>query len=101
MNQLVFFLEGHSERSLLEGLMPRLAPSTSCQYICFEGKQDLEKQQVRKLQWYQAPVSGFVVLRDSGCCRLSGPGRGAGRGAGHKIRALNNAPSKRRSSHRC
>jgi len=33
-------------------------------YLVFEGKQDLEKQLVRKLRGWAKPESAFVVLRD-------------------------------------
>jgi hypothetical protein len=40
--------------------------------VVFEGKQDLEKQLVKRLRGWQAPETQFVVLRDqdSGDCRV-------------------------------
>jgi Domain of unknown function (DUF4276) len=65
MSELVFFLEEPSAQAMLEGLLPRLlAPALPVRYIVFEGKQDLERQLVRRLQGYRTPGARFVVLRD-------------------------------------
>lgn len=65
MNTVVFLLEEPSARDLLEGLLPKLVPAGwQVKYIVFEGKQDLEKQMVRKIRGWLAPRSFFVVLRD-------------------------------------
>jgi hypothetical protein len=65
MNEVVFFLEEPSAQAMLEGLLPKLLPeNTTIRYIVFEGKQDLEKQLVRKLRGYGVPNARFVVLRD-------------------------------------
>ena len=73
MNQLVFFLEEMSAESLLKALLPRILPS-SIDYRCvvFEGKQDLEKQLVKKIRGYRVPRARFVVLRDQDAsnCKL-------------------------------
>lgn len=72
MTQLVFFLEEPSAKAMLEGLVPRITPpGTDCRYFAFEGKQDLEKQLVRKLRGYLVPDAAFIVIRDqdSGVCR--------------------------------
>jgi hypothetical protein len=62
---LVFFLEEPSARELLKGLLPRLVPSQIVPYyIVFEGKQDLDKQMIRKMQYWNKPNSKFIVLRD-------------------------------------
>ena len=62
---LVFLLEELSARDLLEGLLPRLLPqSVTTYFLVFEGKQDLERQLVRKLRGWRRPHSSFVVLRD-------------------------------------
>jgi hypothetical protein len=69
---LVVFLEEPSAKAMLEGLLPRVLPAdVEPRFIVFEGKQDLEKQLVRRLSLWQAPNSLFVVLRDqdSGDCR--------------------------------
>lgn len=71
MTELVFMLEEPSARVMLEGLLPRLLPDDiSCRYIVFEGKQDLEKNLVRRMRGYRLPDSLFVVMRDqdSGDC---------------------------------
>ncbi len=65
MSVIVFFLEEASAKAMLEGLMPRLLPpGLQVQYIVFEGKQDLEKQIVKKLRVYLVPHARFVILRD-------------------------------------
>ena len=66
MTELVFCLEEASAQAMLEGLLPRLFPDGGMvyRYITFQGKQDLEKQLLRKLRGYQNPLAKFVVLRD-------------------------------------
>ncbi|MFZ5756782.1 MAG: DUF4276 family protein [Pseudomonadota bacterium] len=65
MKELVFLLEERSAKSLLESLLPRiLRPGTGFRCIPFEGKQDLERQLVRKIRVYQNPHARFIVLRD-------------------------------------
>lgn len=65
MSELVFLLEELSARVMLEGLLPKLLPDTiHCRFIVFEGKQDLEKQLVRRMRGYRVPNARFVVLRD-------------------------------------
>ena len=65
MKNLVFLLEEPSAKDLLEGLLPRLLPEGwAVYYLVFDGKQDLEKQIVRKLRGWQRPNSAFVILRD-------------------------------------
>ena len=62
---LVFFLEEPSAREMLKGLLPRVLPDViSFRYLVFEGKQDLEKNIVRRLRGWRAPNSVFIVLRD-------------------------------------
>lgn len=71
MTELVFMLEEPSARSMLEGLLPRFLPDdVIVRYIVFEGKQDLEKNLVRRMRGYRVPGSLFVVMRDqdSGDC---------------------------------
>ncbi|ULX24935.1 DUF4276 family protein [Xanthomonas oryzae pv. oryzicola] len=65
MRELVFLLEEHSARAMLESLLPRIL-SDDIQYrlIAFEGKQDLEKQLERRIRGYQNPLARFVILRD-------------------------------------
>lgn len=71
MITLVFFLEERSAQVLLEGLLPRLLPPEQVTFklVPFEGKQDLERQLVRKLRGWRKPDSYFVVLRDQDAAR--------------------------------
>jgi hypothetical protein len=74
MRTLVFFLEGRSEEAMLQGVLPRiLPPDVHVRYQVFSGKQDLEKNLVRRLRSWQTPNSFFVVLRDqdAGDCRTT------------------------------
>ena len=65
MSEIVFFLEELSAQAMLEGFLPKLLPETiRCRYIVFEGKQDLEKQLVKRMRGYRVPDARFVVLRD-------------------------------------
>lgn len=65
MSELVFMLEEQSARAMLEGLLPKLLPAeVTPRYVVFEGKQDLEKQQVRKIRNYRNPGARFIVMRD-------------------------------------
>jgi hypothetical protein len=72
MTELVFFLEEPSAQALLEGLLPRiLSQEFSTRYVVFEGKQDLERQLVRRMRGYRNSSARFIVLRDqdAGDCR--------------------------------
>ncbi len=72
MSHLVFLLEEPSAREMLNGLLPRLLPEyATFRCIVFEGKQDLEKNLVRRMRGYRVPGSRFVVVRDqdSGDCK--------------------------------
>ena len=65
MKSIVFFLEEESAKVFLTGLLPRFLPNEwHTQYVVFEGKQDLEKQLVRRLRLWRMPNSLFFVLRD-------------------------------------
>lgn len=65
MTTLVLLLEEPSAREMLKGLLPRILPgNVQTRYIVFEGKQDLDKQLVRKLRDWKAPDSAFLVVRD-------------------------------------
>ena len=65
MRELVFLLEEASAQALLQGLVPRfLDSSIQVRFIAFEGKQDLEKQLVRRMRAYLNPQARFLVLRD-------------------------------------
>jgi len=71
MEHLVFFVEGPSERDFLEGFLPKvIQPHVTAHFQVFQGKQDLEKQLVRRMKYWLLPNTEFVVLRDqdSGDC---------------------------------
>jgi hypothetical protein len=65
MRELVFLLEEPSAKAMLESLLPRmLRGDTKVRCIPFEGKQDLEKQLMRRIRGYQNEQARFIVLRD-------------------------------------
>lgn len=65
MSELVFLLEEHSAKAMLESLLPRMLDAgVTFRCIPFEGKQDLEKQLMRKIRAYQNDQARFIVLRD-------------------------------------
>ena len=65
MKELVFLLEEPSAKAMLESLLPRvLNEGTAFRCIPFQGKQDLQKQLVRKIRAYQNDQARFIVLRD-------------------------------------
>ena len=65
MKELVFLLEEESAKSMLLGLLPRiLDPQVQPRLMVFEGKQDLEKQLIKRLRGYMNPQARFIVLRD-------------------------------------
>lgn len=69
---LVCFLEELSAKVFLEGLLPRFLPDDiQIKYIVFEGKQDLEKQLIRKLRGWLAPHSVFLIMRDQDAARCT------------------------------
>jgi hypothetical protein len=71
IDQLVFFLEGPSEQDFLEGLLPKILPDrVRVFYQIFQGKQDLDRQLIRRMKGWLHPDTGFVVIRDqdSGDC---------------------------------
>lgn len=73
MMKLVFFLEEPSAKEMLNGILPKILPDHVVpRFVVFDGKQDLEKQLVRKLRLWREPNSRFFVLRDqdSGDCQL-------------------------------
>jgi hypothetical protein len=58
-------LEEASAKPMLENFLPRiLNADISTRMIPFEGKQDLEKQLVRRLRGYRNPHARFIILRD-------------------------------------
>jgi hypothetical protein len=69
----VFFLEELSAKEMLSGILPKILPDNiQPRFVVFEGKQDLEKQLVRRLRLWRMPNCQFFVLRDqdSGDCQL-------------------------------
>lgn len=65
MMTLVFCLEEPSAKEMLQGMLPKLLPdNVTPRYIVFHGKQDLEKQLVRRLRFWCTPDTKFVVIRD-------------------------------------
>jgi len=65
MKELVFLLEEESAKQMLQGLLPRfLDPDVQPRLMVFEGKQDLEKQMVKRMRGYSNPHARFIVLRD-------------------------------------
>lgn len=66
MKELVFLLEEASAKALLESMLPRLlnTQQINIRLIPFEGKQDLEKQLVKRIRGYQNRNARFIVLRD-------------------------------------
>lgn len=67
MKTIVFFLEGQSEKVLLQSLLPRLLDNhkdLNIKYIIFQGKRDLENKFHHRLRGWLAPESAFVVLVD-------------------------------------
>jgi len=72
--ELVFLLEEPSAKAMLESLLPRmLDPGIKPRLLNFEGKQDLEKQMVKRMKGYLNPHARFIVMRDQDAtpdCRL-------------------------------
>lgn len=65
MKELVFLLEEESAKAMLKSVLPRiLHPDVHPRLIPFEGKQDLEKQMLKRLRGYVNPHARFIVLRD-------------------------------------
>ena len=65
MKELVFLLEESSAKAMLESLLPRILDAgIKPRLLAFEGKQDLEKQMVRKMRSYINPHARFIVMRD-------------------------------------
>ena len=58
-------LEGASEQAMLLGLLPRILDSRiQSRLIPFEGKQDLERQMIKRMRGYVNRHARFIVLRD-------------------------------------
>ncbi len=72
MKTLVFCLEEPSAKAMLEGILSRiLPPDVKPFYVVFSGKQDLEKQLVKRLKGWLQPNTAFLIMRDqdSGDCK--------------------------------
>lgn len=73
IENVVFFLEEPSAQDFLEAILPRVLPvHITPHFLVFEGKQDLEKQLVRRMKRWLRPNSRFIVMRDqdSGDCKV-------------------------------
>lgn len=65
MKQLVFLVEEESAKVMLESLLPRILDSSiEPRLLAFEGRQDLERQMVRRMRGYLNPQARFIVMRD-------------------------------------
>lgn len=65
MKELVFLLEEASAKAMLDGVLPRMLDGQiQTRLIVFEGKQDLEKQLVKRMRGYVNPSARFIVMRD-------------------------------------
>ncbi len=65
MKELVFLVEGETEKNLLASLLPRLLPAEiGHRVIPFEGKQDMEKRMGARIRAYRNTAARFIVLRD-------------------------------------
>ena len=65
MITLVFFLEELSAKALLEMLLPRFVQEDKfvLRFVPFEGKQDLEKQLVRRIRGWRTTFSIPINLK--------------------------------------
>ena len=73
MKHLVCLLEEPSAQDALQAWLPHWLPGhVQVHYIVFQGKQDLEMQMVRRMQFWLRPDSRFLVMRDqdSGDCHV-------------------------------
>lgn len=71
VENLVFLLEEPSAQDFLQAVLPKVLPENITPFfLVFEGKQDLEKQIVRRLRGWLRPDSLFLIMRDqdSGNC---------------------------------
>lgn len=65
MKNLVFFLEEPSAKAFLQGILPKvIGPDINCQYVVFEGKQDLERRLPIRLKSWLDKDAKFIVMRD-------------------------------------
>ena len=64
MKEIVFLLEEHSAEWMLKEIFHKMNNVSNVRYICFEGKQDLDKNITRKIKSYNNPNTVFIILRD-------------------------------------
>jgi len=68
MKTIVFCLEEPSAREMLKGLWPRIFTDMNkkvvARFIVFQGKQDMEKQLVKRIRNWKTPDTQFIVIRD-------------------------------------
>lgn len=68
MKSLVFLLEEKSAQNMLECIVPKLIHNSlediDVIYIPLNGKQNLEREMIRKIQYWQRPNSQFIIMRD-------------------------------------
>jgi hypothetical protein len=65
MREMVFLLEEESARAFLASLLPRVVSADiTVRLIPFEGKQDLQKQLIRRIRGFQNPLARFIVIQD-------------------------------------
>ena len=63
--ELVFLLEEMSASAMLETLLLRILDrQIKPRMLVFEGKQDLEKQMMKRMRGYINPQARFIVMRD-------------------------------------
>lgn len=71
VESLVILLEEPSAKDFLQAILPKILPAhITPVFLVFEGKQDLEKQLVRKVKGWLRPNTVFLIMRDqdSGDC---------------------------------
>jgi hypothetical protein len=63
--ELVFLVEGQSEKIFIETLWPHLClTEVKHTVLVFEGKSDLDRKLDRRITHYRNTQAGFIVLRD-------------------------------------
>ncbi len=73
MRHLIFFLEEPSARVFLEAMLPKLALTDILpKFIVFQGKQDMEKNLLKRLKGWRHADDLFLIMRDqdAGDCRV-------------------------------
>lgn len=65
MPHLVFLVEEGSMQAMLQEFLPRILPDgVEFVAIAHQGKQDLKRKLVRKIQHYRKPEARFIVVQD-------------------------------------